>query len=40
MFIKPRMRLAPDNTTIRFMKGRIAGLVVSAILSTASVALF
>jgi preprotein translocase SecF subunit len=40
MFIKPRMRLAPDNTTFRFMNGRIAGLVVSAILSTASVVLF
>jgi preprotein translocase subunit SecF len=40
MFIKPRMRLAPDNTTFRFMNGRIAGLVVSAILSTASVILF
>jgi preprotein translocase subunit SecF len=40
MFIKPRMRLAPDNTTIKFMKGRIAGLLVSAILSTASVILF
>ena len=40
MFIKPRMRLAPDNTNFRFMNGRIAGLVVSAILSTASVILF
>ena len=40
MFIRPRMRLAPDNTTFRFMNGRIAGLVVSAILSTASVVLF
>jgi preprotein translocase subunit SecD/preprotein translocase subunit SecF len=34
------MRLAPDNTNFRFMNGRIAGLVVSAILSTASVILF
>src|SRR5271163_3771594 len=34
------MRLAPDNTTFRFMNGRIAGLVVSAILSTTSVVLF
>jgi preprotein translocase SecF subunit len=40
MFIKPRMRLAPDNTAFKFMNGRIAGLVVSAILSTASVVLF
>jgi preprotein translocase subunit SecF len=40
MFIKPRMRLAPDNTNFRFMNGRIAGLVVSAILSTASIILF
>jgi preprotein translocase SecF subunit len=40
MFIKPRMRLAPDNTDFKFMKGRIAGLVVSALLSTASVVLF
>jgi preprotein translocase subunit SecD/preprotein translocase subunit SecF len=34
------MRLAPDNTNFKFMNGRIAGLVVSAILSTASVILF
>jgi preprotein translocase SecF subunit len=40
MFIKPRMRLAPDNTSFRFMKGRFLGLIVSAILSTASVILF
>src|SRR5208282_2778936 len=40
MLIKPRMRLAPDNTTFKFMNGRIAGLVVSAVLSTASVILF
>ena len=40
MFIKPRMRLAPDDTSFKFMRGRIAGLVVSAILSTASIALF
>jgi preprotein translocase SecF subunit len=40
MFIRPRMRLAPDHTNFRFMNGRIAGLVVSAILSTASVILF
>ena len=40
MFIKPRMRLAPDKTDFKFMKGRIAGLVVSAILSLVSVVLF
>src|SRR6185312_5167817 len=40
MFIKPRMRLAPDNTNFRFMNGRFAGLIVSAVLSTASVVLF
>jgi preprotein translocase subunit SecD/preprotein translocase subunit SecF len=34
------MRLAPDNTNFKFMNGRIAGLVVSAILSTASVIMF
>ena len=40
MFIKPRMRLAPDGTTFKFMKGRIVGLAVSAFLSTASIGLF
>ena len=40
MFIKPRLRLAPDNTKFNFMRGRIMGLVVSAVLSTASVVLF
>ncbi|CAO3353195.1 protein translocase subunit SecF [Azospirillum palustre] len=34
------LRLVPDNTKIPFMNGRIAGLVVSAILSIASVILF
>jgi preprotein translocase subunit SecD/preprotein translocase subunit SecF len=40
MFMRPSFRLVPDNTRIKFMRGRIMGLVVSAILSTASVALF
>jgi preprotein translocase SecF subunit len=40
MFIKPRFRLVPDHTTIHFMRGRYMGLIVSAILSTASVVLF
>src|SRR5205085_2472981 len=35
-----RFRLVPDNTRIQFMKGRIAGLVVSAVLSTLSIALY
>jgi preprotein translocase SecF subunit len=40
MFIRPLIRLVPDNTKIQFMRGRILGLVVSAALSTASVVLF
>ena len=40
MFIKPAFRIVRDNTNIKFMKGRIAGLVTSAILSIASVGLF
>jgi preprotein translocase subunit SecF len=40
MFIKPRLRLVPDNTRIHFMRGRYMGLIVSAILSTASVIMF
>src|ERR1700688_4402491 len=40
MFIKPAFRLVRDGTTYRFMRGRFAGLIVSAILSTASVVLF
>jgi preprotein translocase subunit SecF len=35
-----RLRFVPDNTKIAFMRGRIAGLVVSAVLSTASIILF
>jgi preprotein translocase subunit SecF len=34
------LRLVPDGTQIKFMRGRFAGLIVSAILSTASVVLF
>ncbi len=37
--IRP-LRLVPDNTRIRFMRGRFAGLIVSALLSLASVVLF
>ena len=40
MFIRPMFRLVPDKTRINFMRGRILGLVVSALLSTASVILF
>jgi preprotein translocase subunit SecF len=34
------LRLVPDNTNIQFMRGRFAGLIVSAVLSIASVILF
>lgn len=34
------LRLVPDGTTIQFMRGRFAGLIVSAVLSLASVVLF
>src|ERR1700730_16260367 len=36
----PRLRLVPDDTRIQFMRGRYAGLIVSAVLSIASVVLF
>jgi preprotein translocase subunit SecF len=34
------LRLVPDGTTIRFMRGRFAGVITSAVLSTISVVLF
>ena len=37
--MKP-LRLVPDHTNIRFMRGRYAGLIVSAVLSTLSLVLF
>ncbi|MGI4954320.1 MAG: protein translocase subunit SecF [Janthinobacterium lividum] len=40
MFIRPLLRLVPDGTNIQFMKGRYLGLLTSAILSIASIALF
>ncbi len=40
MLIKPRLRLVKDGTSFQFMKGRFAGLIVSAVLSIASVILF
>jgi len=39
-FYKPLFRMVPDGTTIRFMNGRFAGLIVSAVLSLASIGLF
>lgn len=38
--LKPMVRFVRDDTRIQFMKGRILGLVVSAVLSLASVILF
>jgi len=40
MFMRPLFRFVQDGTKIRFMNGRFAGLIVSAVLSTASIALF
>lgn len=40
MFTRPLLRLFPDDTTIKFMRGRYLGLATSAILSLASVVLF
>ncbi len=40
MFLRPMFRLVPDGTRIRFMNGRFMGLLISAVLSTASVILF
>ena len=37
MFYKPMFRFVPDGTKIRFMNGRFAGLIVSAVLSTSSI---
>ncbi len=39
MMIRP-LRLVPDHTSIRFMRGRFAGLIASAVLSIASVVLY
>ncbi len=36
MFLRPLLRLAPDNTRIKFMRGRFIGLATSAVLSTLS----
>ena len=40
MFIRPRLRLFPDDTKIQFMRGRFIGLATSAVLSLGSVLLF
>jgi preprotein translocase SecF subunit len=40
MFIRPLLRIVPDTTRIRFMNGRYAGLIVSAVLSSLSLGLF
>ena len=39
-FARPMFRLVPDNTKLRFMRGRFIGLMTSAVLSTLSLALF
>jgi preprotein translocase SecF subunit len=39
-FLRPMFRLVPDNTNFQFMRGRFLGLIVSAVLSLASVGLF
>jgi preprotein translocase SecF subunit len=39
MLSRPLFRLVPDGTTIPFMRGAVIGLIVSAVLSTASVIL-
>jgi hypothetical protein len=36
----PRLRLFPDKTDIKFMKGRFAGVGLSALLSVLSVVLY
>jgi preprotein translocase subunit SecD/preprotein translocase subunit SecF len=40
MFYRPALRIVPDGTRIKFMRGRFLGLLTSAVLSTASVVLF
>ncbi len=40
MFLRPSFRLVPDGTKIAFMRGRFLGLIVSALLSSLSLALF
>jgi preprotein translocase subunit SecD/preprotein translocase subunit SecF len=40
MFFRPAFRIVRDDTKIKFMRGRFAGLIVSAVLSSLSIALF
>ena len=40
MFFRPLLRVVPDETDIKFMRGRFLGLATSAVLSLASVILF
>jgi preprotein translocase subunit SecF len=40
MQLFPRLRIVPDGTSIQFMKGRYAGLILSAVLSLLSVVLY
>ena len=40
MFFRPLLRIVPDNTRFRFMRGRFLGLATSAVLSLLSVGLF
>ena len=40
MFTRPMFRIVPDETRIKFMRGRFLGLLVSAVLSTLSIGLF
>jgi len=40
MFVRPMFRIVPDTTRIKFMRGRYMGLIVSAVLSLSSLALF
>ncbi len=40
MLMRPLFRLVPDNTTIKFMRGRYIGLATSAVLSLLSLGLF
>jgi preprotein translocase subunit SecF len=40
MQLFPRLRIVPDGTNIQFMKGRYAGLILSAVLSLLSIVLY
>lgn len=40
LLMRPAFRLVPDGTRIRFMRGRVIGLLTSAVLSSLSIGLF